>query len=233
MIADEMKRAAAVEAIKYVEPGTIIGVGTGSTVNYFIDLLAEMPEGIKAAVASSKATAARLQGYHIEVVELNQSGGLELYVDGTDEVDAYLNLIKGGGGALTREKIIAAASKKFVCIADESKMVDILGKFFPLPIEVIPMARSLVARKLMAMGGKPELRKDFITDNGNIILDVHRLELMEPLKMEREINNLAGVVCTGIFSQQAAHVLILGGEDGARRVKPKVAGLASSKCVIF
>lgn len=220
MTADEMKRAAAAEAIKYVEPGTIIGVGTGSTANHFIDLLAEMPERIKAAVASSEATAARLKGHGIDVVELNNAGSLELYVDGADEADDYLNLIKGGGGALTREKIVAAASKKFVCIADESKTVDILGKF-PLPVEVIPMARSLVARKLMAMGGKPELRKGFTTDNGNIILDVHGLEIMQPLKMEREINNLAGVVCTGIFAQQAAHVLILGTQDGARTVKPK------------
>lgn len=220
MTADEVKRAAAAEAIKYVEPGTVIGVGTGSTANHFIDLLAEMPERITAAVASSEATTERLKSHGIEVVDLNQTGGLELYVDGADEADPYLNLIKGGGGALTREKIVAAASRKFVCIADESKTVDILGNF-PLPVEVIPMARSLVARKLMAMGGRPELRTGFTTDNGNIIIDVHGLEIMEPLKMEREINNLAGAVCTGIFAQEAADVLILGTKDGAKVVKPK------------
>ncbi|MGM0563115.1 MAG: ribose-5-phosphate isomerase RpiA [Pseudomonadota bacterium] len=217
---DEMKRAAAAAAIKAVTPGTVIGVGTGSTANHFIDLLAEMEEPVSGAVASSEASADRLRSHGIEVLELNHTGNLPLYVDGADEIDPWLNMIKGGGGALTREKIVAAASKRFICIADESKQVRVLGEF-PLPIEVIPMARSLVGRKLVGMGGRPELRKDFTTDNGNLILDVHGLDISEPLKLEREINNLAGVVTCGIFAQQSADLLILGTPDGAREVKPR------------
>lgn len=220
MTQDEMKRAAAAAAIKYVEPGTIVGIGTGSTANHFIDLLAEMKDDIEGTVASSEASAERLRSHGIPVLELNNCGDIPLYVDGADEADPYLNLIKGGGGALTREKIVAAASKQFVCIADQSKQVDILGQF-PLPVEVVPMARSLVARKMVALGGRPVLRKDFVTDNGNIILDVHDLQIMEPLKTERAINNLAGVVTVGIFAQQSADVLIIGTPDGAREIKPK------------
>lgn len=217
---DEMKRAAAAAAIKHVSPGSIIGVGTGSTANHFIDLLAQMEEPIEAAVASSEASAERLRSHGIEVVDLNHTGNLSLYVDGADEIDPYLNMIKGGGGAHTREKIVAAASKRFICIADASKQVKRLGKF-PLPVEVIPMARSLVARKLVGLGGRPELRKGFTTDNGNVVLDVHGLDIMEPLKLEREINHLAGVVCCGIFAQQSAHLLILGTPKGAEEVLPK------------
>lgn len=220
MNSDEMKRAAAAAAIEHVVPGSVIGVGTGSTANHFIDLLAQMEEPIEAAVASSEASAERLRSHGIEVVDLNHTGNLSLYVDGADEVDPYLNMIKGGGGALTREKIVAAASKQFICIADASKQVKRLGQF-PLPVEVIPMARSLVARKLVGLGGRPELRKDFTTDNGNVILDVHGLDIMEPLKLEREINNLAGVVCCGIFSQQSANKLILGTPRGAEEIYPK------------
>ncbi|HGG58450.1 MAG TPA: ribose-5-phosphate isomerase RpiA [Gammaproteobacteria bacterium] len=212
---DEMKKAAAEAAIDYVESGMIVGVGTGSTANYFIDALAGVKGKIDGTVASSEASAERLRGHGIPVMDLNQVGDLALYVDGADESNEYLHLIKGGGGALTREKIVAAASEQFVCIADESKLVRILGKF-PLPVEVIPMARSYVARQLVKLGGQPELREGFTTDNGNIILDVHNLEIMEPLKLEQEINMIAGVVTVGIFAHRPADVLILGGPNGAR-----------------
>ena len=212
---DEMKKAAAAAAIEYVESGSIVGIGTGSTANHFIDLLADIKGKIDGTVASSEASADRLRSHGIPVMDLNEAGTLSLYVDGADESNKYLHLIKGGGGALTREKIVAAASEKFVCIADDSKLVDVLGAF-PLPIEVIPMARSLVARKLVAMGGSPVLREGFTTDNGNIILDVHNLQIMEPVKMETEINQIPGVVTVGIFAERPADVLILGGADGVK-----------------
>lgn len=212
---EAMKRRAACAAIEHVEAGTIIGVGTGSTANHFIDALAEIKGRIEGAVASSKATEERLRAHGIPVLDLNEAGELPLYVDGADEANRHLQLIKGGGGALTREKIVAAASRKFVCIADESKLVDVLGEF-PLPVEVIPMARSLVARRLAAMGGQPVLREDFVTDNGNQILDVRNFRIMEPAKMESEINDIPGVVTVGIFALRPADLLILGTADGVR-----------------
>ncbi|MCG8486155.1 MAG: ribose-5-phosphate isomerase RpiA [Chromatiales bacterium] len=219
MNADELKKQAAKAALEYVTGG-IIGVGTGSTVNHFIDCLATVKGKIEGTVSSSEASTERLKQHGIPVLDLNSTGDLEVYIDGADESDHYLNLIKGGGGALTREKIIAGASKKFVCIADQSKLVDMLGTF-PLPVEVIPMARSHVARQLVKLGGTPVWREGFITDNGNVILDVHNLEIMKPREMEQQINAIAGVVTTGIFALRGADVLILGTEDGAKTVAPK------------
>lgn len=215
MTQDEMKIAAANAAMEYVEPGMIVGVGTGSTANHFIDALAKMKHDIEGTVASSIATEERLKSHGIQVMELNNAGQLSLYVDGADESDKHLNLIKGGGGALTREKIVAGASDKFICIADESKLVDVMGKF-PLPVEVIPMARSFVAREIVKMGGKPILREGFTTDNGNIILDVKGLEILEPVKMEDAFNSIAGVVTVGLFARRPADVLILGTPNGAK-----------------
>ena len=215
MTQDEMKIAAAEAAMKYVEPGMIVGVGTGSTANHFIDALAKMKHVIEGTVASSIATEERLKSHGIHVMELNNAGQLSLYIDGADESDKHLNLIKGGGGALTREKIVAGASDTFICIADESKLVDVMGKF-PLPVEVIPMARSFVAREIVKMGGKPILREGFTTDNGNIIIDVKGLEILEPLKMEDDFNKIAGVVTVGLFARRSADVLILGTPKGAR-----------------
>ncbi|WP_018233618.1 ribose-5-phosphate isomerase RpiA [Thioalkalivibrio thiocyanodenitrificans] len=217
---DQMKKAAAEAAIAYVEPGMVVGVGTGSTANHFIDLLAEIRDRIDGTVASSEASAQRLRGHGIQVMDLNAAGQLPLYVDGADESNRELHLIKGGGGALTREKIVAAASDRFVCIADESKLVDVLGAF-PLPVEVIPMARAYVVRELVRLGGQPVLREGFITDNGNVILDVHNLQISDPTDMERRINQLAGVVTVGIFAQRPADVLILGGADGVRKLEPR------------
>ena len=213
MSADEMKRAAAEAAIKYVEDDTVIGIGTGSTANHFIDLLARIKHRIDGAVASSDASAERLREHGIRVYDLNSTGDLSLYVDGADESTSHLHLIKGGGGALTREKIVAAASRKFVCIADDSKLVGTLGAF-PLPVEVIPMARSYVARQMVKLGGDPELREGFTTDNGNVILDVHNLSILNPVEMERTINQIAGVVTVGLFAQRGADVLILGKAGG-------------------
>lgn len=218
MTQDELKQLVAQAAIEYVVPGTIIGVGTGSTANYFIDELARIKGKIEGTVASSVASAERLKGHGIPVYDLNAVDEISVYVDGADEANQYLHLIKGGGGALTREKIVAAASKKFVCIADESKLVDILGKF-PLPIEVIPMARSLVAREVVKLGGQPELREGFTTDNGNIILDVHNLEIMEPVKLEQTLNNITGVVTNGLFAMRPADVLLLGTRDGVKTME--------------
>ncbi len=214
--ADDMKRAAAEAAIEYVEPGMIVGVGTGSTANHFIDLLARIKGRIDGTVASSEASAERLRGHGIPVLDLNQTGDLPLYVDGADEANRQLELIKGGGGALTREKIVAGASEKFVCIADESKLVDVLGAF-PLPVEVIPMAQSFVARQMVKLGGTPELREGFVTDNGNVILDVRNLDILQPLKMETDINMIPGVVTVGIFAHRPADVLLLGTADGGVR----------------
>ncbi|WP_295566743.1 ribose-5-phosphate isomerase RpiA [uncultured Stenotrophomonas sp.] len=208
----EAKRLAAEKAIEYVEDGMIVGVGTGSTVAYFIDALARIQHRIKGAVSSSEQSTARLKQHGIEVIELNHSGNLSLYVDGADECDPNKCLIKGGGAALTREKIIAEASERFICIVDPSKQVPVLGKF-PLPVEVIPMARSLVARQIRDMtGGQPTWREGVVTDNGNQILDIHNLEITDPEKLERELNQLPGVVCVGLFARRRADVVIVGGE---------------------
>jgi ribose 5-phosphate isomerase A len=216
MNSEDKKRAAAEAALEYVQPNSVLGVGTGSTVNHFIDLLAEkIPGRVRAAVSSSEASSERLRGHGIEVVDLNDAGLLDLYVDGADESNAQLHLIKGGGGALTREKIVAAASRQFVCIADDSKLVDVLGAF-PLPVEVIPMARELVAGALVELGGDPRLREGFTTDNGNQILDVHGLRITDAPDLETRINQLVGVVCNGLFAHRPADVLILGGDDSIR-----------------
>ena len=216
MTPEDKKRAAAQAAVTYVEPDSIIGVGTGSTVNHFIDsLAATMGNRIKAAVSSSEASSERLVGHGIRVADLNEVGKLDLYVDGADESNASLHLIKGGGGALTREKIVAAASAKFVCIADDSKLVETLGAF-PLPVEVIPMARQLVADALQELGGEPRLREAFVTDNGNQILDVHNLQITDALALESTINQLTGVVCVGLFAHRPADILILGDDDGIK-----------------
>jgi ribose 5-phosphate isomerase A len=213
MTQDDLKKAAAQAAIEYVEPNMIVGIGTGSTANHFIDLLATIKDKVKATVASSVASEERLKGHGIPVLDFNEAGQLSLYVDGADESTQALHLIKGGGGALTREKIVAGGSDKFVCIADDSKLVDALGEF-PLPIEVIPMAQNMVAREIEALGGTPELREGFITDNGNIILDVKGMKITNPLSLEASINQLAGVVTVGIFAHRPADVLILAGQDG-------------------
>lgn len=215
MSQDAMKKAAAEAALAFVEPGMIVGIGTGSTANHFIDLLAGIKGKIDATVASSIASADRLRGHGIRVLDLNEAGQLSLYVDGADESTEFLHLVKGGGGALTREKIVAGASDKFVCIADDSKLVRTLGKF-PLPIEVIPMARSLVARKMVAMGGTPVLREGFTTDNGNVILDIHNLTILNPVEMENLINQIPGVVTNGLFAIRPADVLILAGVGGVQ-----------------
>jgi ribose 5-phosphate isomerase A len=218
MTPDEKKIIAAQAALDYIKPNTVIGVGTGSTVNHFIDLLAENFKGqIKAAVSSSVASTKRMQEHGIPVIDLNEAGRLSVYVDGADESNHQLHLIKGGGGALTREKIIAAASDEFICIADASKLVDVLGNF-PLPVEVIPMAQNLVTRQLEKFGCEARLRTDFITDNGNIILDLHGLQIDDPLALENQINQMTGVVCVGLFAHRPADVLILGEDDGARKV---------------
>jgi ribose 5-phosphate isomerase A len=217
MTQDEMKKVAAAAAIELLPEGGVIGVGTGSTVNHFIDLLAKVKHRFDGAVSSSEASTARMKSHGIPVLDLNSCGDLEVYVDGADESNHHLQLIKGGGGALTREKIIAGASRKFVCIADEGKLVDVLGAF-PLPVEVIPMARSFVARQLVKLGGTPVWRQGFVTDNGNVILDVQGLQIMEPLKLEDAINRIAGVVTVGLFAHRPADVLILGTPKGARTV---------------
>jgi ribose 5-phosphate isomerase A len=214
---DQAKRAAAEAALKYVQAGDVLGVGTGSTVNHFISLLAERRIDIAGAVSSSEASTARLQAAGIPVVDLNDAGTLSIYVDGADEANSQLQLIKGGGGALTREKIVAAASRKFVCIADDSKLVKVLGKF-PLPVEVVPMARSYVARELVRLGGRPALRAGFTTDNGNVILDVSGLSILDPPRLEAEIGLLAGVVTVGLFARRGADVLLLGGPAGVREL---------------
>jgi ribose 5-phosphate isomerase A len=217
MTQDELKKVAAAAAIELLPEGGIIGVGTGSTVNHFIDLLAKVKHRFDGAVLSSEASTARMKSHGIPVLDLNSCGDLEIYVDGADESNHHLQLIKGGGGALTREKIIAGASRRFVCIADEGKLVDVLGAF-PLPVEVIPMARSFVARQLVKLGGTPVWRQGLVTDNGNVILDVQGLQIMEPLKLEDTINRIAGVVTVGLFAHRPADVLILGTPSGPRTV---------------
>jgi ribose 5-phosphate isomerase A len=215
MTPDDMKKMAAAAALEYVETGTVIGIGTGSTANHFIDALAAIKHRIDGTVASSEASAKRLRAHGIPVLDLNSVDELSVYIDGADESNRHLHLIKGGGGALTREKIVAAVSRKFVCIADQSKLVDILGAF-PLPVEVIPMARSYIARQLVKHGGQPVYRKGFVTDNGNIILDVHNLEIMEPVKLEEELNNIPGIVTVGIFARRPADLLLLGTPEGVK-----------------
>jgi len=218
MTQDEMKKAAAYAALDYVKKGTIIGVGTGSTVNHFIDALATMKNDIEGAVSSSEASTKKLQGYGIEVFDLNQVTKLSVYVDGADEINEYNHMIKGGGAALTREKIVAAVADQFICIVDNTKNVDILGEF-PLPVEVIPMARSYVARELIKLGGRPVYRQGVLTDNGNIILDVHGLKIAEPLKLETQINAIVGVVTNGLFANRPANVVLVGSPDGVKTLK--------------
>jgi ribose 5-phosphate isomerase A len=216
MDANELKKAAAQAALQYVGDDAMVGVGTGSTVNFFIDALASKRARIKGTVASSEASARRLRDLHIPVLELNNTDGCDVYVDGADEVTEHLAMIKGGGAALTREKIVAAASRKFVCIADASKLVPVLGKF-GVPIEVIPMARSYVARQLVKLGGDPVYRDGFVTDNGNVILDVHNLRIMEPTKLEAELNNITGVVTNGLFALRPADVVLVGSPTGVTK----------------
>ena len=218
MNANEKKQQAAAAALAYVEEDTIIGIGTGSTVNLFIDALAARKLRIRGAVSSSEASTTRLKSHRIDVLDLNATGDLDLYVDGADESDAHLRLIKGGGAALTREKIVAAASRRFVCIIDETKLVPTLGKF-PVPIEVIPMAQSYVARQMVKAGGQPIWREGYVTDNGNHIIDVHNLKIANPLELETRFNQIAGVVTVGIFANRPADVLLIGGASGTRTVQ--------------
>ena len=217
MSAEAQKRAAAEAAVEKVEAGTIIGVGSGSTVNHFIDALAASEIEIEAAVAASEASAERLRGHGIEVRDANSVSALAIYVDGADEINRHLQMIKGGGGALTREKIVAAIADRFICIVDESKQVTALGDF-PLPVEVIPMARSYVGRQLVKLGGRPELREGYTTDNGNVILDVRALDLSEPIHREQQLNNIAGAVTNGLFALRPADELLVGTDSGVQRL---------------
>ena len=215
MTQDELKKAVGWAALQYVQPGTIVGVGTGSTASHFIDALATMKGQIEGAVSSSDASTAKLKSLGIPVFDLNEVDALDIYVDGADEINHAMQMIKGGGAALTREKIVAAVAKKFVCIVDASKQVDILGNF-PLPVEVIPMARSYVARELVKLGGQPVYRQGVLTDNGNVILDVHNLQIMEPCKLENAINAIAGVVTVGLFANRGADVVLVGCAEGVK-----------------
>ena len=215
MNADQLKQQAALAALTHVEEDSILGIGTGSTVDHFIDALAAQKLRIRGAISSSERSTERLRRHGIDVLDLNTAGELDLYIDGADESDRHRRLIKGGGGALTREKIVAAASRRFICIADESKLVSVLGKF-PLPVEVIPMARSYVARQLVAFGGQPVYREGFVTDNGNQILDVHGLSIVDPVQLESELNQLTGVVTVGLFARRPADLLILGSAAGVK-----------------
>jgi ribose 5-phosphate isomerase A len=217
MTQGEQKRIAAEAAIQHIPVGCIVGVGTGSTANYFIDELARIKHKIEGAVASSDVTAQRLKSYGIEVLDLNNVIDLPVYVDGADEITEHLHMIKGGGGALTREKIVAAVARKFICITDQSKLVNILGNF-PLPIEVIPMARSYVAREIVLLGGQPALRQGFITDNGNVILDIYGLRIMNPVELEATLNQITGVVTNGLFARRSADTLLLGTDNGVRTI---------------
>lgn len=221
MSQEHQKRAAAKAAFDYVKrlltPETVIGVGTGSTANFFIDELAALRHDIAATVASSEASAARLRAHGISVVDLNAVKEVTVYVDGADEANEHLQLIKGGGAALTREKIVAAVAREFVCIADESKLVPVLGRF-PLPVEVIPMARSHVGREIVKLGGDPVYRDGFITDNGNIIIDIHNMDISRPLVVEEKLNNIVGVVTNGLFARRPADLLLLGTRDGVKSI---------------
>lgn len=218
MSQEDKKKLVAQAALGYVQTGAVIGVGTGSTANYFIDALAQIKHRIDGAVASSEATAQRLKSHGIPVLDLNGVDSVSIYVDGADEANRHRQLIKGGGGALTREKIVAAVAKEFICIVDESKIVDILGRF-PLPIEVVPTARSYVARELRALGGNPYWREGFVTDNGNVVLDIHNLDILEPVKMESEINQIAGVVTNGLFARRPADILLIGTDEGVKTLQ--------------
>jgi len=218
MDADARKKAAAQAALEYVDEDILVGVGTGSTVNHFIAALAARRHRIRGAVSSSEASTRLLREHGIDVVTLNEAGDLPVYVDGADEATRNLDLIKGGGGALTREKIVAAASRRFVCIVDDSKLVPVLGRF-PLPVEVIPMARSLVARRLVGLGGQPVLRQGYTTDNGNEILDVHNLKIADPRALEAEIGLLAGVVAVGLFARRGADILLVAGDDEVQTLR--------------
>ncbi|MEE4249258.1 MAG: ribose-5-phosphate isomerase RpiA [Alcanivoracaceae bacterium] len=210
---EALKKAVAEAALGYVQAGTIVGVGTGSTANYFIDALAGIKSEIRGAVASSEASAERLKAHGIRLLGLNEVDQIPVYVDGADEVNLHREMIKGGGGALTREKIVAAVAEKFVCIVDQSKQVKMLGQF-PLPVEVIPMARGYVGRKLTAMGGRPQYREGFVTDNGNFILDVYNLDISRPIKLEEQLNNIVGVVTNGLFARRPADVVLMGTSRG-------------------
>ena len=212
----EMKKIAAQAALQFVKPEMIVGVGSGSTVNCFIEALGSMKDEIKGAVAASKNSEELLKKHGIEVFSANDVAGLDIYVDGADEINPQKMMIKGGGAALTREKIVAALAKNFICIVDSSRQVEVLGSTSPLTIEVIPMARSQVARKLVALGGAPEYREGVVTDNGNIILDVHNFEILNPVEMEKELNNIAGVVTNGVFALRPADTVIVGTPDGAK-----------------
>jgi ribose 5-phosphate isomerase A len=213
MTQDDKKKAAAQAALKYIEDGAIVGVGTGSTVNYFIDALADVKDKIKGAVSSSDASTKRLEALGIEVFDLNSVDKFDIYVDGADEITKHKHMIKGGGAALTREKIVAAVGEKFICIIDDTKQVPMLGKF-PLPVEVIPMARSYVAREIVKLGGDPAYRQGVITDNGNVILDVHNLTILNPVELERQLNAIVGVVTNGLFADRGADVVLVGTSDG-------------------
>lgn len=217
MTQDEKKKAAAQAAMQYIEDDMIVGVGTGSTVNFFIDMLAQMKHRIEGTVASSDATAQRLKEHGIPILDLNSVNELHVYVDGADEATRHLHLIKGGGGALTREKIVAAVSRQFVCIIDDSKLVDMLGGF-PLPVEVIPMARSYVAREIVKLGGQPILRPGYTTDNGNVILDVHDLKILDPVELEARLNNITGVISNGIFARRPADILLVADDIAVTRL---------------
>ncbi len=217
MTQDELKKMVAKAALEYVEVGTIVGVGTGSTANHFIDYLAGIKHKIDGTVASSEASAERLRSHGIPVLDLNEVDDISVYVDGADEATRHRHLIKGGGGALTREKIVAAVARRFVCIADETKLVDVLGAF-PLPLEVIPMARSYIAREMVKLGGRPQWREGFVTDNGNHILDVHNLQITDPVALESELNQYAGMVTVGIFARRPADVLLLGTREGVKTI---------------
>ncbi len=217
MTQDEQKREVATAAIQHIPVGCIVGVGTGSTANYFIDELAKIKHKIEGAVASSDATAQRLKSHGIEVMDLNNVTDIPVYVDGADEITQHLHMIKGGGGALTREKIVAAVARKFICITDQTKLVDVLGNF-PLPIEVIPMARSYVAREIVLLGGHPALRQGFTTDNGNVILDVHGMQIMNPVELETTLNQITGIVTSGLFARRGANLLLMGTDEGVKTI---------------
>ncbi|BBL69604.1 ribose-5-phosphate isomerase RpiA [Methylogaea oryzae] len=220
MTPDEMKKLVAQAALEYTKGHAVLGIGTGSTVNHLIDFLADVKGDIEGAVSSSVMTTERLKKVGIPVLDLNDTGPLEVYIDGADEVNPHFQMLKGGGGALTREKIIGAASRQFICIADESKAVDVLGKF-PLPVEVIPMSRSYVARELVKLGGQPVWRENVVTDNGNVILDVHNLTILNPKEMEQTINNIPGVITNGLFAWRPADVVLLGGPNGVRKLEKR------------
>ena len=221
MTQDELKKAVGWSALKYIKPDSYVGVGTGSTASHFIDALATIKDQIKGTVSSSEASTQKLKSYGIPVLDCNDIDSLDVYVDGADEINQQLQMIKGGGAALTREKIVSALAKQFICIVDESKVVDVLGKF-PLPIEVIPMARSYVARELFKLGGKPIYRQGVVTDNGNVILDVHDLLITNPLELEHRINNIAGVVTVGLFANRGADIALVGCSNGVKELNKAI-----------